>query len=97
MLFLETSFILQLNKPSVMKKILLAFTLLLAATTFSFAQMKKSSNPMHTKMVHTKYTCKMHPEVVSNKPGKCSTCGMKLVAMKAKPKKMQKPMGEMKM
>ena len=25
------------------------------------------------------YTCPMHPEVVSNKPGKCSKCGMTLV------------------
>ncbi len=27
----------------------------------------------------TKYTCPMHPEVVSDKPGKCSKCGMNLV------------------
>jgi hypothetical protein len=25
------------------------------------------------------YTCKMHPEVISNAPGKCPKCGMKLV------------------
>jgi hypothetical protein len=25
------------------------------------------------------YTCKMHPEVSSNAPGKCPKCGMKLV------------------
>ena len=80
-----------------MKKLLLAFTLLLAATTFSFAQMKTSSTLMHSKMAHKKYTCTMHPEVVSNKPGKCSKCGMKLVAMKGKPKKMEKKMDEMKM
>lgn len=27
----------------------------------------------------TVYTCPMHPEVVSNQPGKCPKCGMKLV------------------
>ena len=31
---------------------------------------------------HTIYTCPMHPEVVSNKPGKCPKCGMTLVAVK---------------
>ena len=25
------------------------------------------------------YTCKMHPQVVSNHPGNCPICGMKLV------------------
>jgi len=31
-----------------------------------------------------KYTCPQHPEVVSDKPGKCSKCGMELVAMNDK-------------
>lgn len=25
------------------------------------------------------YTCEMHPEVISDKPGKCPKCGMELV------------------
>lgn len=29
--------------------------------------------------VATTYTCSMHPEVVSDKPGKCPKCGMDLV------------------
>ncbi|MDD5351226.1 MAG: heavy metal-binding domain-containing protein [Chthoniobacteraceae bacterium] len=29
-----------------------------------------------------KYTCTMHPEVVSDKPGKCPKCGMNLVPVK---------------
>jgi hypothetical protein len=27
----------------------------------------------------TLYTCKMHPEVISNQPGKCPKCGMNLL------------------
>ena len=30
----------------------------------------------------TTYTCTMHPEVVSDKPGKCPKCGMELVVKK---------------
>ena len=30
----------------------------------------------------TAYTCSMHPEVTSDKPGKCPKCGMELVAKK---------------
>ena len=29
-----------------------------------------------------RYTCSMHPEVVSDKPGKCSKCGMDLMKVK---------------
>ncbi len=43
------------------------------------AQTKKSQE--ETKEV---YTCPMHPEVVSDKPGKCPKCGMKLVKKTAK-------------
>jgi hypothetical protein len=29
------------------------------------------------------YRCVMHPDVVSNKPGKCPQCGMKLVGVRS--------------
>lgn len=32
-----------------------------------------------------RWTCSMHPEVVSNEPGKCRICGMKLVEQKDPP------------
>ena len=31
-----------------------------------------------------KYTCPMHPEVITDHPGNCPKCGMKLVPMKEK-------------
>ena len=34
------------------------------------------------KAVANNYSCPMHPEVTSNKAGKCSKCGMTLVAKK---------------
>jgi Heavy metal binding domain len=34
----------------------------------------------------TKYTCVMHPEVISDKPGKCPKCGMTLVPVKVEKK-----------
>ena len=33
-----------------------------------------------------RYSCPMHPDVVSTKPGKCRKCGMTLVKQNAKPK-----------
>lgn len=34
--------------------------------------------PADTSKTATVYTCPMHPEVVSDKPGTCPTCGMDL-------------------
>lgn len=34
---------------------------------------------MEIKKEQEVYTCPMHPEVVSNEPGNCPKCGMKLV------------------
>ena len=31
-----------------------------------------------------KYTCLMHPEVITDHPGNCPKCGMKLVPLKEK-------------
>lgn len=36
------------------------------------------------KHLDSKYVCPMHPEIVSDKPGSCSICGMFLVKEEAK-------------
>jgi len=38
----------------------------------------KNQNTAATKT----YTCSMHPEVISEKPGKCPKCGMELIEKK---------------
>lgn len=32
-------------------------------------------------MASVKYTCTMHPEVISDTPGKCPKCGMEMVPL----------------
>lgn len=65
-------------------KMLFTAALLLASVTFVQAQdHKKDSTHKKMKMAPKKvYTCTMHPEVISDKPGKCPKCGMDLVEKK---------------
>ncbi|RAJ28120.1 multicopper oxidase domain-containing protein [Pedobacter cryoconitis] len=85
-----------------MKNILTGFLLILYSVA-SAQDMKgmKMPNNGSAKQVQTIYTCPMHPEIQSSKPGNCPKCGMKLVVQKAKAAK-TKPekatdMGDMKM
>jgi hypothetical protein len=72
--------------------------LLLSASLIAFAsaqshmhnhsKMQKGSDSTLAKnttraIVKTKYTCPMHPEVISDKPGKCPKCGMTLMKVKS--------------
>ena len=59
-----------------------------ASMTSSVAQTRKDAKPARTKVQQSAlYVCPMHPEITSEKPGKCSKCGMNLVLRedKAKP------------
>jgi len=61
-----------------MKKLLLLAIAALALNT-GFSQDKTKAPKTTTTQTPTMYTCSMHPEVVSSKPGKCPKCGMTLV------------------
>jgi len=64
-----------------MKKIIILFFVLTASTAV-FAQKSKAVPPQADSATQAKYTCSMHPDVVSNKPGKCPKCNMPLTSVK---------------
>ena len=57
---------------------------LVICSSFSFAQTSKPKMPVSKSDTTAKYvyTCTMHPEVITDKPGKCPKCGMTLVKKK---------------
>jgi hypothetical protein len=67
-----------------MKK-LLVLIVAVSITYSGFSQDQKGKTQHHKSDSTMKktYTCTMHPEVVSDKPGKCPKCGMNLVEKKA--------------
>jgi hypothetical protein len=67
-----------------MKKVMLMAVAIVfsAATVFAVHPATRGSDITQTKKVKpakVQYTCPMHPEVLSSKPGKCPKCGMTLV------------------
>jgi hypothetical protein len=71
-----------------MKKVMLIAVAILfsAATVFAAHPATAASDITQTKKVKpakVQYTCTMHPEVLSDKPGKCPKCGMTLVKKEA--------------
>ena len=63
-----------------MKK-LIVLLIVLTATVTTFAQSAKDTMPKSKTDTTGKfvYTCSMHPDVITDKPGKCPKCGMDLV------------------
>jgi len=67
-----------------MKKVMLmAMSILFSSTTIFAADMNSGKMTADTtkkaNAEKVQYTCTMHPEVISEKPGKCPKCGMALV------------------
>lgn len=66
-----------------MKKHLLIAFLILISLGFAFAQPSKTGSFKHiyknNPQTSDSYTCSMHPEILSEKPGKCPVCGMDLI------------------
>jgi transcription initiation factor IIE alpha subunit len=67
-----------------MKKLIILIFVLSGAVT-TFAQSAKGEMPYNKSDTGAKYvyTCPMHPEVISERAGKCPKCGMDLVKKKA--------------
>jgi hypothetical protein len=60
----------------------IALLILILGFTSCAAKKESSEDKMdQTEMTseNVEYTCSMHPEVSSDKPGKCPKCGMELV------------------
>jgi hypothetical protein len=81
-----------------MKKVMLmAIAILFSAATVFAANTTTavSDTTKKVKPAKVQYTCPMHPEVLSDKPGKCPKCGMTLV--KKEPAKKKTDSAKMKM
>lgn len=62
-----------------MKKILLISVITMAIIAGITATVSAQDAKPKNDVVKVEYTCSMHPEVVSDKPGQCPKCGMDLV------------------
>ena len=73
-----------------MKKIILIIAALVAVGGVAFWIFHDSQSPAHEQ--HTQYTCPMHPQIISDKPGTCPICGMNLVPVVSSNDEKQKKM-----
>jgi hypothetical protein len=78
---------------SMKKVMLMAVAMLFSAATVFAAPPTAVADTAKTKKIKpakVQYTCTMHPEVLSDKPGKCPKCGMALVKKEPAKKKTEK-------
>ncbi len=53
--------------------------IVLASITISFSVAARAMGQRHKSVNQVRYSCPMHPEQVSDKPGACPICGMALI------------------
>jgi len=75
-----------------MKKAMLVAVAILFSVPGVFAahngkMLPDTTKTQKAKPVKVQYTCSVHPEVLSDKPGKCPKCGMTLVKKEPAKKK----------
>ena len=72
-----------------LKMLIMAALTILSISVFAQDTTKHQAKMQKHKMEKAKYSCPMHPEVTSDKPGKCSKCGMDLTKSKKEQMKME--------
>jgi predicted RNA-binding Zn-ribbon protein involved in translation (DUF1610 family) len=68
-----------------MKKILLVIPIIVfSILTISISNSCQSNKKQESTQANKAYSCPMHPEIKSDKPGLCSKCGMELIKQEKK-------------
>jgi uncharacterized paraquat-inducible protein A len=79
----------KINKMKSIKMLMMAALTILSVSVFAQDSTNHKMKMQKVKSEKMKYSCPMHPEVTSDKPGKCSKCGMDLIRSKKEQMKME--------
>jgi Cu(I)/Ag(I) efflux system membrane fusion protein len=76
-----------MERTQMKKKIIITIVLVLISGNLLVAVhgCKREGTPSKATAAKDMYTCPMHPQITSDKPGKCSICNMDLVKRTAEP------------
>lgn len=71
------------------KILMMAVLTILSVSVFAQDSVKHKTKNQKQKVEKVKYSCPMHPEVTSDKPGTCTQCGMSLTLSPKEKMKME--------